>query len=175
MGGIKIRYKMKNTYIFRQIKKEELPAFFDIILSRMKWMDEVGIKQWNVTKYDEVYPLSYYEEKRQAGQLFVLEKVETGEIVCGAVLKEHDERWEDDPPAIYLRNFATRLDSKGVGILFMEYAEKYAVSCNKEYFRLDSADDNIPLAKYYENLGFVSVGSCVDGAYSGILRQKKLK
>ena len=109
------------------------------------------------------------------GQLFVLEKVENGEIVCGAVLKEHDERWEDNPPAIYLRNFATRLDSKGVGILFMEYAEKYAVSCNKEFFRLDSADDNIPLAKYYEDLGFVPVGSCVDGAYSGILRQKKLK
>ena len=59
---------MNDAYIFRKIKKEELPTFFDIILSRMKWMDEVGIKQWNVTRYDEVYPLSYYEEKRQAGQ-----------------------------------------------------------------------------------------------------------
>ena len=166
---------MKDSYIFRQIKKEELPVFFDIILSRMKWMDEVGIKQWNVTKYDEVYPLSYYDEKRQAGQLFVLESKETGEIVCGAVLKEHDERWEDDPPAIYLRNFATRLDAKGVGLIFMECAESYAAEIGKEYFRLDSADDNLPLAKYYENLGYVPVGKCVDGMYTGILKQKKLK
>jgi len=166
---------MNDAYIFRQIKKEELPRFFDIILSRMKWMDEVGIKQWNVTKYDEVYPLSYYEEKRQAGQVFVLEKTASGEIVCGAVLKEHDERWDDDPPAIYLRNFATRLDAKGTGLLFMKHAEEYAVKCGKEYFRLDSADDNLPLARYYENLGFVPAGKCVDGEYSGILRQKKLK
>ena len=166
---------MKDSYIFRQIKKEELPIFFDIILSRMKWMDEVGIKQWNVTKYDQVYPLTYYEGKRQSGELFVLEDKNTGKIVCGAVLKHHDERWKDDPPAIYLRNFATRLDAKGVGLIFMEYAESYAADIGKDYFRLDSADDNIPLAKYYENLGYVPVGKCVDGMYTGILRQKKLK
>ena len=148
---------------------------FDIIIQRMKWMDEVGIKQWNVTKYDEVYPLSYYEEKRQAGQVFVIEKTETAKIVCGAVLKEHDERWNDDPPAIYLRNFATRLEEKGIGLLFMKYAEEYAISLGKEFFRLDSATDNISLAKYYEKLGFLPVGSCIDGEYIGTLRQKKLK
>lgn len=37
---------------------------FSMILKRMEWMDEKGIQQWNAAKYDTIYPLSYYEEKR---------------------------------------------------------------------------------------------------------------
>lgn len=49
------------------------------------------------------------------------------------------------------------------------------MSINKEYLRLDSSEDNEPLAKYYENLGFVPAGTCTDGPYKGIRREKKLK
>ena len=165
---------MNERYVFREIKDSEIPVMFQLILARMKWMDEVGIRQWNVTKYDEVYPLRYYEEKHRAGQVFVLEDTCEQQIVCAAVLKEHDERWEDDPPALYLRNFASKIGRKGVGLVFMEKAEAYAARIGKKYFRLDSADENIPLARYYELQGYVPVGRCVDGEYSGILRQKQL-
>ena len=56
----------------------------------------------------------------------------------------------------------------------MSYVEKYAVMQGKRYFRLDSAADNIALAKYYESHGFMPVGECQEGLYKGILRQKEL-
>ena len=59
-------------YIFRQIKKDEIPELFQIIMARVSWMDEVGIHQWNETKYDECYPPAYFEAHRQAGHTFVL-------------------------------------------------------------------------------------------------------
>ena len=171
---------MNYKYLFREIKKEEIPQMFQIILDRMKWMDEKGIKQWNVTKYDEVYPPSYYEEKREKGEVFVLEEIDSRQIVCAGVLKKEDERWQQecsgshDGTAFYLHNFATSLDKKGVGITFLQMAEEYAVQMGKEYFRLDSADDNETLAQYYDRQGYVPVGRCEDGLYTGILRQKKL-
>ncbi len=163
--------------VFRQIKKEELCEMFSLILQRIEWMDEVGIEQWNCTDYANVYPLSYYEEKRLRGEVFVLEK--NGEIVSAAVLRGEDERWENagvrlDVPSVYLHNFVSRLGCPGAGLEFIKMAEEYAKSCGKVYFRLDSAVGNSGLEQYYDKLGYVPVGRCVDGPYEGILREKKL-
>ena len=167
-------------YVFRKIRKEEVPAMFSIILSRMKWMDEVGINQWNKTYYDEVYPLEYYEEHRKAGETFVLEQVSTGEIVAAAVLKGEDDRWEHIPSykeksAFYLHNFCSRTDKKGAGAVFLDFAEEYAKICEKDVFRLDSADDNFVLERYYSDRGYVPCGYCIDGLYKGILREKNIR
>ncbi|MBR3767343.1 MAG: TIGR01212 family radical SAM protein [Clostridia bacterium] len=170
----------EQKYIFREIKEDEIPIMFEMILSRMKWMDKVGIKQWNVTKYDEVYPIAYYEEKRQKGEVFVLEEKTNGDIVAAAVLKSEDDRWEGVPcykrhSAFYLHNFAAKIGKKGVGAIFLSLAEEYAKEKGKEYFRLDSADDNKKLEKYYTEKGYIPVGECIDGLYTGILREKKLQ
>ncbi len=147
---------------------------FSMILRRMEWMEEKGIRQWNVAEYDEIYPLSYYEEERQKGELFVLADRDTNEIVCGAVLKEEDERWEDRAPSIYVHNFVSKTAPRHVGRIFLIFAEKYAAERGKRYLRLDSARDNQALASYYEKIGFAPAGSCVEGGYHGILRQKEL-
>ena len=133
-----------------------------------------GIKQWNVTKYDKAYPKSYYYKASEHGEVFVLEDEETSEIVCAATLKEQDERWYDDKPAIYLHNFVSKIGEKGVGKIFLKYAEEYAVNKGKDYFRLDSASDNSALTQYYESKGFLPIGKCEEGLYKGILRQKSL-
>jgi hypothetical protein len=44
----------------------------------------------------------------------------------------------------------------------------------KAFLRLDSAIDNPALTRYYEALGYLPAGHCVDGLYEGILRQKAL-
>lgn len=167
-------------YVFRKIREEEISVMFSIILSRMKWMDEVGINQWNKTYYDEVYPLSYYEEHRKMGETFVLEELKTGEIVAAAVLKNEDDRWEElscytEKTAFYLHNFCSRTDKKGTGSIFLDFAEEYARVCEKDVFRLDSADDNKVLEKYYSDRGYVPCGYCIDGLYKGILREKNIR
>lgn len=167
-------------YVFEKIKKEEIPLMFSIILSRMKWMDEVGIDQWNNTFYDEVYPVSYYEEHRRVGEVFVLREIATGEIVSAAVLKSEDDRWEhiadySTKSAFYLHNFCSRIDKKGTGRIFLDFAEEYARICEKDVFRLDSAEDNAVLEAYYESRGYIPKGFCIDGLYKGILREKEIK
>ena len=165
---------MKEKYIFREIEKEEVSQMFSMILQRMKWMDKKGIEQWNVTNYEEIYPESYYEEKRQKGEVFVLADRLTKEIVSAAVLKEKDTRWPDEASAIYVHNFVSRIEEKGAGSAFLRCAEEYAVQKGKKYFRLDSSVDNDPLAQYYTRHGFKEVGRCEEGLYKGILRQKEL-
>lgn len=163
---------MEKTYLFRQAKPEEIEEIFKLIMGRVAWMDTVGIHQWNDTKYDERYPLSYYEMRRQKQELFVLEK--DGQILCVGALFHEDERWPDPENAFYLHHFASRVDKKGIGSLFLAKAEEYTKSQGKAYMRLDSAVGNETLERYYTSRGYTEAGRCVDGLYKGILRQKKL-
>ena len=165
---------MKNQYVFRKITAGEVPRVFALILDRIQWMDQQGIRQWNTTDYACVYPLSYYEAMCQEGLLFVLAEEASGEIVSAAVLKEQDGRWADDAPAVYLHNFVSKTGVPGAGSRFLQYAEESARNAGKHYFRLDSAIGNEALGRYYESHGFLSAGTCEDGPYRGILRQKRL-
>lgn len=166
---------MEHTYIFRKAKKQEVPAVFDLIMSRVAWMDRVGIRQWNTTRYDECYPLDYYESRRQKDELFVLEEQPTGRLVCVGALFHEDARWPDPDSAFYLHHFAAELDAKGIGSVFLQEAEKYTKEQGKTYLRLDSAVGNTVLEDYYTSRGYVEAGRCVDRLYTGILRQKKLR
>ncbi len=163
-------------YTFRPAEPDEVPAVFDLIMSRVRWMDQTGIRQWNVTDYAGCYPPQHYEAARQRGDLFVLTD-EHGIAAC-AVLRKDDERWpvamQSAEPALYLHHLAARVGTKGAGRIFLRMAEEYALRLGKTRFRLDSADDNAFLADYYTGQGYVSVGHCVDGLYSGILREKAL-
>jgi len=166
---------MQDTYLFRQATREEVPAIFQLIMRRVAWMDTVGIHQWNDTHYDRRYPLSYYEQRRQQGELFVLEDTATGKLLCVGALFHTDERWPDPESAYYLHHFASDVDAAGMGTHFLDAAEKYTASCGKAYLRLDSAVGNKTLENYYTSRGYIEAGRCQDGLYYGILRQKKLR
>ncbi len=165
---------MENAYQFRAIAKEEIPQMFQLVLQRMRWMDAKGIRQWNATQYDQIYPQSYYEEHRQKGEVFVLIKTLTNQIACAGVLLEQDNRWNDGQPAIYLHNFVSQAGENGAGALFLKHAQEYARQKGKAYLRLDCAQNNPSLIRYYASHGFLPAGTCQDGAYKGVLQQKKL-
>lgn len=163
---------METQYIFRMAAQQEIPAVFALIMRRVAWMDQVGIRQWNTTKYDERYPLAYYEQRRQMDELFVLE--DGNRILCVGALFHEDERWPEPESAYYLHHLASDVDAKGAGSVFLQKAEAYTASRGKRYLRLDSAVGNHTLEHYYTSRGYVEAGHCKDGLYEGILRQKKL-
>lgn len=165
---------MSEQYTFREARKIEVPFVFRLILQRIEWMDKKNIKQWNVTKYMEVYPETYYETARLKRELFVLEDTQSKEVVCAAVLKRQDNRWHDGNKALYLHNFVSKVGIGGVGTLFLQKVESYAIENDIWLLRLDSDESNKSLAAYYEAYGFDTVGTCEDGLYKGILRQKQL-
>lgn len=166
----------QKKYILRKATADEVQTVFQLVLDRIHWMDEKGIRQWNVTAYLERFPFSYYEQKQAEGEVYVLEEKATNQIVCGAVLKEVDDRWpvNVEGGAYYLHNFATDTKKPGVGKVFLHLAEQYAAAKRKEFFRLDCAVDNAFLNRYYDAQGYVVVGRCVHGLYQGFLREKKL-
>ena len=166
---------MTQRYIFRQAAQDEIRQVFDLIMGRVAWMDEVGIRQWNTTKYDERYPLHYYEYRRQQEELFVLEDTQSGKIVSVGALFHEDERWPDPGSAFYLHHLASAVDAKGTAGIFLQLAEEYTARCGKQFLRLDSAIGNQTLEAYYTSRGYVEAGRCKDGLYEGILRQKALK
>ena len=159
-------------YNFRKIEKNEVNELFELIKRRMRCMDEQGIKQWNVTDYTGVYPLSHFEELADSTYVFV---DKSGKIACGCVLLTTDERWKglDAGSAFYVHHLVSEQGTK-CGAEFMRYIESVAKAAGKEFLRLDSADDNEKLEAFYSGLGFTPVGHCIDGAYFGTLREKRL-
>lgn len=165
---------MKESYLFRQATAPEVRDVFDLIMGRVAWMDTVGIRQWNATKYDERYPLAYYEQRRQMEELFVLEDRETGRICAVGALFHEDARWPDKVNARYLHHLASAVDARGTGTIFLEKAEEYCRAQGIAWLRLDSAVGNRVLEEYYTSRGYKDAGFCVDGLYEGVLREKKL-
>ena len=163
-----------SEYVFRQVKDNEVAVAFQIILDRIKWMDDVGLEHWNVYQYDKLFPLEYYEETQRQGRLFALEESDSSEIVCVGALCESDSRWKDDALALYLHNFASKVGKGGAGALFLLFAEDYARLQGKTYLRLDMLSNSPGLQAYYEKNGFQHCGSCVDGFYHGELFQKRI-
>lgn len=164
-----------SEYLFRRSRPGEAEAVFALVLGRMAWMDRRGIRQWNACGYDRLYPLSYYQAQQEQGTLYVLEETDTGEIVSAAVLLERDGRWRDGAPALYLHNFVSHWERPGSGGRFLEGAEALAAARGKRYLRLDSAEGNEALSAYYAARGFVPAGTCSQGGYRGVLRQKPVE
>lgn len=165
-----------DQYIFNPAREEDLPAVFKIIDDRIKWMDVVGIKQWNVTNYWECYPEQYYRDKMNNGELFVLREKATDRILGVIALLKSDYRWVNDKDALYAHHLATVLDMKGKNLAktIIEFCKEISRSHKKEYLRLDCAVGNDKLNNFYESLGFVYVEPVVDGLYYGNKREFKL-
>ncbi len=175
-GGVKRDlYAAGPEYEFSLAVPGDVPKVMALIEERIAWMDEKGIEQWNVTGYLEAYPKSYYEEQAAAGRLYVL-RAGSG-IIGAAVLLEEDERWEDcrEVPAYYVHNLVTAISARGAGGRLLDFAGGLARDRGKAALRLDCAVDTQKLNAYYESRGFMPRGSCEDGPYIGIRREKPLK
>ncbi len=164
----------EHHYTFRRAKADEVRSVFSLVENRVHWMDEAGIQQWNVTRYLEAYPMSYYTERQSDGELYVL--VSDNRIIGTVVLLDEDERWQDraTDPALYVHNLATLPGEKGAGKTILAEAEQLARAKGKRYVRLDCAVDNVFLNSYYGSLGYRLAGTCEEGFYKGNRREKEL-
>ena len=86
-----------------------------LIRERIEWMNREGISGWNKSDYLSVYPLSFFEEKAEKGELYLLKEGER--VLGGAVILEEDPRWEKEEtlPALYIHNLVSSADGKVAG------------------------------------------------------------
>ena len=161
-------------YILKKAELSDMEAFYDLLNQRIAWMDEIGIKQWNYTGYWIRYPKEYYVNNMEAGRLIILKKGE--KLAAAGVIYEEDERWENSTAvkAYYMHHFASDLTEKGSGSIYLEMLEDYARKMGKTHLRLDCAVDSPNLNRYYGERGYEVCGTCKDGLYEGITREKIL-
>lgn len=164
-----------SKYVFRAGGEVDVDRLIELVDGRMAWMDRMGIDQWNNSHYHERYPRTYYMERARNGELFVLERMSDHTVVAAGVLFETDKRWGEMPEsAFYVHHLVALEGEKGAGEAYVRLAADYARSKGKQYLRLDSKIGNASLERWYDRLGFVAVGECIDLYYEGILRQLPL-
>ena len=52
----------------RLARQDELEKIFALYAARVRWMDEVGIHQWNNTDYLSAYPPDDYADMQRRGK-----------------------------------------------------------------------------------------------------------
>ena len=148
----------------------DVDAILQIISARIAWMDEKGLSQWNDTDYLACYPRSYFEQGAARGDFYLMRR--GGRVIAEMALFEKDGRWDDDPAYFYVHHLATLPGCSGAGAQMLRFAEELGRRRGKRGIRLDSAVDNIPLAEYYEALGYFALSTFTEGAYEGMRRVK---
>ena len=161
--------------IFRRAYLPEAEVVYHLIEQRIHWMDENGISGWNKTDYLHYYPLRYFQQQCAAGQLYVLAS-DAGQVQGAVILLEEDVRWAEFAPAaaFYVHNLVSALDAHGAGAAILAGTEALAREKGKQFVRLDCAENNAALNRFYEAAGYLPRGKCTDGPYYGILREKAL-
>ena len=164
------------AYILRPAAAGDIDAVFALFERRVDWMNQRDIHQWNDTDYLNEYPKTYYQQQRELGNLYVLTDNADGAVAGAVVLLQSDDRWLDraGSPAYYVHNLVTDPAARGAGRELLAQAEKLAVGHGKRFMRLDCAVDNAFLNRYYEGMGYLPAGTCEDGAYQGVWREKVL-
>lgn len=164
------------TYFVQPAKPEEVEKAFDLYRKRVQWMDEVGIKHWNVYDYLSLYPISYFKWQQRHGYLFLLLKDDS--LIGSVVLRDHDCEgvWRDKScaHAYYIRNLVTDPSEKGAGRLFLSEIEKKALADGAQYLRLDCSRSNTALNEYYRTKGYNLRGTLRRGEYLGNKWEKNL-
>lgn len=132
-----------------------------------------GVPGWTAMEY--VY--GKIGEQIEKGEIFVL-KNNQGAIVASVAFNEDGEFWGDkasDHKALY---FQKLLKDPGktqpnVGKQLIGYVAQEALARGKEYIRCDTVSELTGLIKYYENLGFRSMGNFIYDSSSrpGVLLQ----
>lgn len=158
----------------RPAREEDVPAVMALLQRRIDWMDEKGLYQWNKTGYLTCYPPAHFQ--RLIREELVFAAWTDGTLTGVMALLARDPRWPngDDGRALYVHHLATDPDRPGLGREMLAWAEDYARKQGKIFLRLDSQQANHALSRYYDSLGYSPVGTCVDGSYEGILREKAL-
>lgn len=150
----------------------DLAAVFALIDTRIRWLAERGIHQWDT--YWEAFPEEHYRTAVRDGALFVLKR--EGRITAVAALRREDALWTDGAPALYIHNFAACPDHPGDGEEVLRRCEAIARAEGLDFLRLDCLATNAALNAYYESRGFAFVTTLPGNEYYvPTLRQKRPK
>src|SRR3954469_8928168 len=129
---------------------EELHALRE---AAARWLVERGVRQWQPGEVD----IRTIREQIEAGEWFLHRR--TGDVLTALRFLWSDPLfWGDQPEdAAYVHGLVIdrRQAGQALGAAALRWAEERARAGGRTYLRLDHAADNVRLARYYRERGFI--------------------
>ena len=154
----------------RIASENDVSSIIQLIINRMEWMDETGLKEWNSNGYLEYYTEDYF--KNNIESFYVAE--EDHQIVGAMCLYTSDERWQDDKECYYVHHLVSDVHHKGLGKLLLLYADILSYKKGYDVIRLDSSTYDEKLTNMYSSLNYKPVYNFIEGNYHGTTREKRI-
>ena len=150
----------------------DTPTVHAILDEARSWLAERGIDQWM-----RPFAEAWIRDRIVAGELWIARL--DGEPAGVVRLLRADQRFwgeHDRGDAVYVHTLAVRRDwrGRGVGQGVVRWAEGQAITGGRQFVRLDCGAANRGLRAYYEQLGFVAVGTVRLGGEVMVLLQKRV-
>lgn len=136
--------------VVRRAGFADAPYVLGVLDEAAAWLAARGIAGWPPRFRSE-----WLEPDLRDGCVCLAEVDDT--IVGTFALAWRDSWWDDGPGAGYLRRFAVRRSSAGLGALLIDWMADTVRSRGLGQLRLDCPAVNAELRAYYEHLGFVHV------------------
>jgi ribosomal protein S18 acetylase RimI-like enzyme len=147
----------------------------DLREAAVAWLASRGLRQWQPGEVT----VKAVSTQIRGRQWHVLR--DESEVIAGLRLLWQDEAtWGEQPPvAGYVHGLIIdrRLAGRGVGAELLEWAGAQTLAAGRRLLRLDYAETNPGLGKYYEQLGFHVVGRrefSQPGWHPALLLERKL-
>ncbi len=134
------------------------------------------MRRQNITIWDEVYPLDWFEGDILAGQLYVVyagPRLVCAFVLCDSIANKETPAWQQpDAKALYLYRLGVdpACGGAGVGSFAMQKAMESAKAMGAEYLRLLVVDSNLPALRFYEKNGFTRIPGMYDQLVQGQLQ-----
>lgn len=133
---------------------DDVAGAVELLDGARRWLRDRSIDQWR-----HAIPAEVVLADAGRGELFVVRGRRGLEAI--ATITDHDaETWgADGTPALYVHRLAVAQASRGQGLgqALLGWTSARAAARHKAFVRLDCADDNHGLRRFYESQGFQHV------------------
>jgi len=140
----------------KQINISNIREFISILIEAAEWMDSIGMKNWDPSKFtiDEILI------KNELNELFLC--YADNEPAGCLKLQESDMLfWPDDSigEALYVHKLTVKrkFAGQGVSIFMLNWAKEQAKLKKCNYLKLDCLANRDRLIKFYKDQGFINV------------------
>jgi GNAT superfamily N-acetyltransferase len=131
---------------------DDVDAVVDVLAEVSAWLRTKGIRQW-----PERFSGDFFDGYVGRGELYVA--TIAGEIIGTVTLQWLDPPfWGDRQDAGFVHRLAVRRSPAGWGRTLLDWAEQKALEQGRSFLCLDTLSSNTRLRRYYEDMGFRSVG-----------------
>jgi ribosomal protein S18 acetylase RimI-like enzyme len=164
--------------VFKKIEKEDITAVLALFKETAEKISKKNIDHWQYWKNPPADKVKWVEDGIDQNEFFFIQSKDKEDIGMVRILDEDELYWgKQDEKAKYIHSLVVRevFNGKGYGGIVLEMVENFAKNDNCLYLRLDADSENPKLCNYYEQLGFMKVGTKKMSISIYNLYQKELK